>query len=162
HFPPLTSAFQYLSVALGAIVLLGTLGWAWGFASIYRNDNTRVQASRWIYQNVPGPFNLTIDTGNGQAYQEPLPAPDGVVVRAYREPLPAPDGVAVQGNGPYQLQFNAHVSGNLSGFSMAFARNPNDPPAGGKVHIQLAADPGFTQMLAQGDATVPAQGGEAR
>ena len=41
-------------VLLTSVVLLGTLAWAWGFTNIYRAGNTRLQASRWIFQNVPG------------------------------------------------------------------------------------------------------------
>src|SRR5205807_1241270 len=97
------SRFQYLSIVLGAIVLLGTLAWAWGFTNVYRTDNTRIQASRWIYQNIPGPFNLTIATDNGQAYHEPLPAPDGVTIQA---------------DGPYALQFSSPVTGTVTSFAL--------------------------------------------
>jgi YYY domain-containing protein len=137
----------YLSLALGAVVLLGTLAWAWGFTSVYRNDNTRIQASRWIYQNIPGPFNLTIATGGGSEYHEPLPAPDGVVVRS---------------DGPYLLQFTSHVTGTLTGLALAFARNPESPQAGGVLHAVLAADPSGGQVLAQTDAAVPPEGSDAR
>ncbi len=148
HFPLLTSHFsQYLAVALGAVVLLGTLAWALAFTGIYRIDNTRIQASRWIYQNIPGPFNLTIATGNGPDYQEPLPAPDGVVVRA---------------DGPYQLQFASHVTGQLTRFAMGYARNPDNPQQGGALHVVLSADPAGAQMLAQTDVPVPAQGADPR
>jgi YYY domain-containing protein len=141
------SIFQYLSVVLGAVVLLGTLAWAWGFTGIYRTDNTRIQASRWIYQNVPGPFNVSIATDNGQTYHEPLPAPDGATI---------------QSEGPYPLQFTSHVTGTVTGFSLAYAMNPGDPHAAAGLHVVLASDPGGQQVLAQGDATVPPQGADPR
>ncbi len=43
-----------VSVSVGiATVLLGTLGWATAFESIYSHQNTRLSASEWIYDNIP-------------------------------------------------------------------------------------------------------------
>ncbi len=43
-----------VSVAIGiAAVLIGTLGWAAAFESIYSHQNTRLAASEWIYDNIP-------------------------------------------------------------------------------------------------------------
>ena len=42
----------------GALVLLLTLAWAFAFTRIYTRTETRVAASRWIFENVPGPVNL--------------------------------------------------------------------------------------------------------
>jgi hypothetical protein len=42
------------SLAASAIVIAGTLAWALAFVqAVYLQDHTRIQASRWIYQNVP-------------------------------------------------------------------------------------------------------------
>jgi YYY domain-containing protein len=46
----------YASPALQAVVVLAVLGtflWAMAFMGIYRQDISRVQASHWIYENVP-------------------------------------------------------------------------------------------------------------
>ncbi len=146
-FRLLTSDLRSLSLLLGALVTLGTLAWAWGFTNVYRTDNTRIQASRWIYQSIPGPFNLTIATAGGPDYHEPLPAPDGVTVRS---------------DGPYDLRFSSHVTGTLTSFALGFARNPGDPQAGGLLHVVLASDPAGSQILAQADVPVPAQGADPR
>ncbi|HJS30036.1 MAG TPA: DUF2298 domain-containing protein, partial [Anaerolineales bacterium] len=61
-----------LAGAVGGVVLVGTVIWALAFTSIYRNPVTRLEASRWIFENVPGPINLTIESGGEDRYH-PLP-----------------------------------------------------------------------------------------
>ncbi len=47
-------SLRSISVTVGiAAVLLGTLGWAVAFESIYSHQNTRLSASEWIYDNIP-------------------------------------------------------------------------------------------------------------
>ncbi len=80
RFPWRTS----LAGALLAVVVLGTLAWAWGFIQIYRRPITRAAASRWIYQNIPTDRGawLTLADGstayvgipNGQTYSTGSPA----------------------------------------------------------------------------------------
>ncbi len=60
--------------ALGLGVLLATAAWAWAFVQIYTRPHTRIAASRWLYQNLPGPVNLLLRTGQGER-QQPLPLP---------------------------------------------------------------------------------------
>jgi len=50
---------------LGFIAVVGTLTWAYMFTRIYNQPNTRVAATEWIYENVPGPINLMIQTESG-------------------------------------------------------------------------------------------------
>ena len=87
-----------LAVTVGAIVLVLTLGWAYAFSRIYVRPETRVSASRWIYQNVPGPINLQIHTANGAIYQQPLPFQIGGVIQA---------------STPYHMAFTAQADGTL-------------------------------------------------
>ena len=42
-----------------------TLAWAYAFTRIYTRPLTRVAATHWIYQNLPGAINLHIQTGDG-------------------------------------------------------------------------------------------------
>ena len=62
------------AVLIGAASLVLTAWWAAAFTQIYNRPITRVAASDWIYQNVPGPLNLQIETGDG-VYSQPLPFP---------------------------------------------------------------------------------------
>lgn len=52
------------SVAIGVTVVF-TLVWAMMFTNIYRNMLTRVQASYWVWENVPGDFAMRIETADG-------------------------------------------------------------------------------------------------
>jgi YYY domain-containing protein len=61
--------------ALAAFVLVGTLAWAWAFLQIYREPLTRVQASRWIYENVEAGVTLRYRTPDGEAGQLAIPLP---------------------------------------------------------------------------------------
>ncbi|MGH2522818.1 MAG: DUF2298 domain-containing protein, partial [Anaerolineales bacterium] len=134
------SAVHLAVAALAATALLSTLAWAWGFSSIYRTPagNTRIQASRWIYQNIPAPFNLHVQLSDGQPYVEPLPAPEGLEI------------VDV----PYPIQFEAHVTGSVTGFTVGHARSAFDDLATGTLHVILATDPAGTQPLAEADLRV--------
>ena len=140
-----SSLSSWLSLALGAFVLLGALAWAWGFTSIYRNDNTRIQASRWVYQNVPGPFNLHFETADG----------------AYTEPLALPNGLPIAEE-PYRLQFNSRITGNLTGLTLGHAIHANGSTTPGLLHAVLAADPDGRQVLAETDARIEPQSDDPR
>jgi len=54
-------ALTVASHVLGIGTLMATLLWAFAFTRIYSRPVTRIQASYWIYQNVPGPINLQIE-----------------------------------------------------------------------------------------------------
>lgn len=90
---------KILAVTGGAAVLLATLVWAIAFSTIYLRPETRVAASRWIYQSVPGPINLQIQTPAGTPYQQPL---------AFQA------GNLVETNSSYQLAFTAQADGILN------------------------------------------------
>lgn len=61
---------------LGALALLGTALWAWMFTRIYTREHTRVQATRWIYANLPGAVTPQWQAADGSRRQWPLPFPN--------------------------------------------------------------------------------------
>jgi YYY domain-containing protein len=85
------------AIIIGGIVLLATAGYAFGFSSIYSRPITRIEASRWIFQNIPGPLNLQIQSGE----------------ETYNQPLPYPENFVVEQNYPFLSSFTPNTSGTL-------------------------------------------------
>lgn len=67
---------RLLSAASIVIVLVATALYAFSFSSIYTRPVTRVAASRWIYENLPGPFSVVIETAGG-TIKQPVSMPVG-------------------------------------------------------------------------------------
>ena len=125
-YPALIS--RVLSIVMpvvGILVLIVTAGWAYAFLHIYMVDHSRVQATRWIYQNVPGPFNLRIGQPGGEVYTQPMPYNSEVISSAT----------------PYETQFTARASGPLNGIVLGHAV---DPSGSGEqtVTVTLSSEPG--------------------
>ena len=57
------------ALVIGGLILFATYAYAFSFSQIYLRPITRVDASHWIYQNIPGPINLSIQTRNGVTNQ---------------------------------------------------------------------------------------------
>ncbi|HEX5839469.1 MAG TPA: glycosyltransferase family 39 protein, partial [Anaerolineales bacterium] len=103
------SSFRAVAASLlGITVLALTAAWAFAFHSIYLRDEPRMAASRWIYQNIPGPINLQIESSNDGAYNQPVPFPvDGFI----------------QAGQPYDAIFFAQREGALEEITLGHAVN---------------------------------------
>jgi len=63
------------------VVLFGTLLWATTFTkAVYWTDHTRLQATHWIFQNIPAPFHLALRTTDGREVFVPVSAQDGLTL----------------------------------------------------------------------------------
>ncbi len=58
--------WRWAAYALLIIVPAFSLAWAFAYTNVYRNMLTRVQASYWVWENLPGDFAMQVDTGNNQ------------------------------------------------------------------------------------------------
>ncbi|HEY9076925.1 MAG TPA: DUF2298 domain-containing protein [Anaerolineaceae bacterium] len=121
-----------LAWTLGAGVLLATFAWAFAFTRIYTRPVTRVEASRWIYQNVPSPINLKIET------------PDGL----YNQPAAYRTGLTLTGQTPYFFAFTPKTSGFVESISFAHVLNMGTDSSPKKFSIALVESPVSATRLA--------------
>lgn len=61
---------KVIGVVFAVVVLAGTLVYAYAFSRIYTRPVTRIEASEWIYENIDGPINLTMQTDEGLFSQQ--------------------------------------------------------------------------------------------
>ncbi len=112
-------------------VLTFTLAWASAFTqAIYQNPHTRIQAAQWMYQNIFGPFHLTLQDENGEIFYEPLNAPDGLSISA---------------SATFVQQFQLTRAGTLSELTLPKARA--DLPA--TLRVVIARDPAGENVLGE-------------
>ena len=109
----------------GSIVLILTLLWAFAFTRIYTRDHTRVQATRWIYQNVPGPINLRLQLADGSLYMQPLPFPYGASIQTG---TPFDTAFTAQRDGTLQQVFLPNVAASSGTLSLVLSSQPGAPP----------------------------------
>ena len=123
----------FLVATVGIMVLAATAGYAYAFSRIYVRPEPRIAASDWIYQNVPGPINLQVQTGDGTTYQQPLPFSTGAVI---------------QSGLPYQTVFVSQCDGMLNSILLGHVA---DSSASGdqtlRVILSNAPDPQPQQVL---------------
>jgi YYY domain-containing protein len=103
-----------VSALLGVAVLISTAVWAFAFQSVYMRDEPRIAASRWIFQNVPGPVNLRIETSDSGVYNQPLPVAKGTLI------LPGK---------PYTLTFVPRQGGKISEVMFGHAVDSSASPS---------------------------------
>jgi YYY domain-containing protein len=126
-----------LAIGVGGLVLIATCAWAFAFTRIYMRPITRVAAARWIYQNVPGPINLHIQTANGM----------------YNQPLPFQENQTILQSMPFSNIFEAKKDGVLSEIYLAHVID-HLSYAGNKTLELSVSTPGETENISR--ATISA------
>ncbi len=122
----------------GAIVLVLTFFWAFAFTRIYTVDHSRVQATRWIFQNVPGPINLRINNEISGMQVQLLP---------YQHGYPINPGFS------YEVVFVPNISGSLSEVFFATIEDLDRNP-GTEVLVEVFSQDGFPDRPAIGSGKV--------
>jgi hypothetical protein len=127
-----------LAFVIGGFVLLATALFAFAFSSIYTRPITRVAASRWIYQNVPGPINLPVQTEDG-IQNQPLAFPYDYILRT---------GL------PYSSAFTARNSGTLSEIRLNSVIDPRTTLSGTTFLLTISEGPGGAGETSTGSLTL--------
>ena len=121
-----------LAFIIGGSVLLATFAWAYAFSRIYTRPITRVEATRWIYQNIAGPINLRIQTNEGD----------------YNQPLSFPYGFTITPGVPYQISFRPNITGTLSEVHLPHVIDQLADGSQKSVNLTISALPNGEQPLA--------------
>lgn len=133
----LRTSYSVLRISIAVIVIGLTTAWAFAFHSIYIRTEPRIAASHWIYQNVPGPINLRVETAEGAVYNQPLAI--------------QPE-TAVDSSSPYDLAFTARADGILTSISLGHAVNPLASPS--TFNLTLSSSPDYTPEQTLASATL--------
>ncbi len=139
-----TRSARIVAISLAGIVLLLTAAWAFAFTRIYTRPVTRIAASRWIYQNVPGPINIHIRTQTAGTYTQPLPFP-------YDQAITAAN--------PYRTIFEAHATGTIDKITLGHALDLTNIRAPKNLQLTLSktAQPDFKITLGLTSDFLPIQ-----
>ncbi|NJC96648.1 MAG: hypothetical protein FIB03_09995, partial [Anaerolineae bacterium] len=122
---------------LAIVVIALTAVWAFAFHSIYLRDEPRIAASRWIFQNVPGPINIEYRT-NASTYSQPLPFPSGGYIQAGQ---------------PYDATFITQTDGVIEGITLGHATNTLVSSSTLNLVLSKTPDPAPEQILATASLT---------
>ena len=88
-----------LGKGIAVFAVIGTIIYGIAFSNIYTKEEPRHEASKWIYQNVPGPITLPIQMEEGETYNQQIAISQNYLFN---------NGI------PYSLSFLANRTGVLS------------------------------------------------
>ncbi len=124
-------------------VFTATFAYAYAFTRIYTRPHTRVEATRWIFQHVPGPVTLSIETEDGLSAQL----------------LPYPQGTTISAKVPWNTAFTARSSGELTTLTLPHIQDESGLGDSQTLRIELFA-PGNAQPLGVFEAEIAFHDGE--
>ena len=121
-------------LALPGIVLVGTVAWALAFLQVYAGSMTRVEASRWMYNNIP--TVATVHTETGLRTQIPMP----------------PNMILSKNLSAVAVSFTVENDSTLTHITLNKVSS-GDTAGPRTFQAAIAADPYGEQHLAETDAT---------
>ena len=121
------TAVGFIVLLLSIGVVISTIAWAYGFSQIYSRPITRVAASHWIYQNIPGPINLQISTIDGGEFNQILPFPYNFTI------LP---------NSLYSTSLTPKVSGQINEVVLPHVVDVNENPSPKQLTVEISTPGG--------------------
>jgi YYY domain-containing protein len=131
------------TLLVGGLVLLYTYGYAYAFAQVATQPMTRVAASRWIYENIPGPLNIRYETSQGDVSQT----------------LSYPYDYLLRTDLPYSTSFLAEQDGSITALYFPHIYDQHYHSGEKTLNIQVTSE----GILATGNARLtPIQGDTAQ
>ncbi len=121
---------KILALAIGIFALLATIGWAFAFSQMYTQPFTRVEASRWIYENVPGAVNLHFTTEDG----------------FFNQPIPLPNRYQLQASTEYSIPFRPKQSGKIEEIFFPHISDENTDDKPSTLEITISSGAGGTPV----------------
>ncbi len=126
------------------LILLATAAYAFAFRNVYAQGFTRADASRWIYQHIPAPLNLSIETAAGR-YSQPLAVPYDFVLRP---------------EAPLHTQFTARKSGTLSAVRLGRVLDRARHPEAQTFRLLVSLTGDGTQVVALAETALNPAGAD--
>lgn len=134
-FAPAKAAWRRLTAVglTGGVVVFCGL-WGMMFTNIYRHQFTVVQASDWIWENVPGDFAMRIDNSSAPLINIGFPAP----MYGIQDDTPIDKRVSRYETGhPYAMSFVAPADGVISSVHAPHLGDPNDDPGPESLRVSI-------------------------
>lgn len=73
-------SLQVLVAVVGLVSILITAAWAFAFSRIYTTPHPRVEATGWMFENIPGPATLPVVDEQGRENLQLLSYPDDLII----------------------------------------------------------------------------------
>ncbi len=133
---------KVVAAGVAALVLVATFAWALAFSQIYQRPVTRVEATDWIYQNVPGPINLHVQTPSGMVNQ----------------PLAYQYDTAIEPGKPYTAVFTVSNPAALSELDLPQLALEQTEPDPLTLQVEVSDVDAGNKILGSGTLQIPAGG----
>ena len=116
---------KVLAYTFGVLAVVASIAYSFAFIKIYTNPHTRVAASRWIFQNVPGPITVPIQQADGSTVNQPISFP-------YNG--------SIQPGSPVDFGFVSRADGTISQIDLGYVLAPSSV-TGTPLLMGLLGDP---------------------
>ncbi len=73
---------RVITILIAVVTIIATALWAVAFTSIYTKPVTRVAASEWIYENIPGAINLKVTNSDSERFTQPYGYQNSAIISA--------------------------------------------------------------------------------